>query len=278
MSDAGASTDQELVPRARAGDAAAFDKLMVTHRGKLRGVIRRLVGHPEDTDDLVQESMIRAWQGMAEFRGEATFATWLCAIGIRQALDHLRRDKPWRSEAQIVYANACAQTESLRNEVISIVAQPEFVYEAREHIAYCFQCVGRALPPERHAALVLREVLGLSNREAAETLGLSESVLRHHLSAARQSMTQQFEGLCSLVNKNGVCYQCEGLRAATPPSRQGPPVPNVAGWEDRIAVVRQADIDHGLSQAMHDLFWRRTKALEDCGAGSTQVESDCGRT
>jgi RNA polymerase sigma-70 factor (ECF subfamily) len=108
-------------------------------------------------------------------------------------------------------------------------------------------------------------------------LRVTDSVLRHRLSAARSRMAQQFEGLCSLVHKGGVCYQCKGLREATPADRQGAEIPAVEDLDVRLAVVRGADLDRGASQRMHDLFWRRTKELEDSGRGSTVAESACGQ-
>ncbi|MGH8558701.1 MAG: hypothetical protein ACRESZ_14845 [Methylococcales bacterium] len=125
----------------------------------------------------------------------------------------------------------------------------------------CLIHVGRSLLAEEQAAPVLREVLGMTAREAAVALGVTESVLRHWLTSARKEMEQRYEGLCSLVNKGGVCYQCKGLRDATPLPRQGWVIPPVRDMDERIQVVRQSNIDNGASQAMHDLFWQRTKVL-----------------
>ena len=277
MNDKENIPQHELTLRAAAGDQTAFDALVLEARPKLRGVIRRMVSHPEDTDELVQESVIHAWRSMSSFRGEASFGTWLCAIGIRQALDHLRRQKAWRTEAQVVYANECFKSEELQSEVMAVFANPAFAYEAKEHIAFCFTCVGRSLSPEQQAVLVMREVLGMTGREAAHALGITEPVMRHHLAAARSAMQERFEGLCSLVNKGGVCYQCKGLRDATPAERHGASIPPVETLEARLAVVRGADIDSGASQLLHDVFWRRTKELEDCGRGSAIEATECGK-
>jgi RNA polymerase sigma-70 factor (ECF subfamily) len=270
--------EQDLVLRASGGDKRAFDRLLQDHRHQLRAVIRRMVGHPEDTDDLVQESAIRAWEAIGSFRGESKFGTWLCSIGARQAIDHLRRQKQWRTEAQIVYSNECSKSNELQSEVMAVFGDPEFTYEASEHIAYCFVCVGRSLPPDEQAVLVLREVLGMTGREAARVLGVTDSVLRHRLTSARREMEVRFEGLCSLVNKAGVCYQCKGLRDAAPVSRQGPDIPEVASLYERVRIVREANIDSGVAQALHDLFWTRTKELEESGRGSPVPESDCGKS
>jgi RNA polymerase sigma-70 factor (ECF subfamily) len=268
---------QDLVLRACAGDQHAFEALLLEHRPKLRAVIRRMVGHPEDTDDLVQESIIRAWESIGSFHSDASFGTWLCSIGIRQAIDHLRKQKRWRVEAQVVYSNECFKSEELQAEVMAAFSDPAFAYEADEHIAYCFTCVGRSLRPEEQAVLVLREVMGMTAREAASALGITDSVLRHRLTSARTEMEQRYDGLCSLVNKRGVCYQCKGLRDATPAPRQGREVTQLRDLDERLEAVRRANVDDGLSQVMHDLFWRRTKELEDAGRGSPVPESDCGK-
>lgn len=267
----------ELVLRAVGGDTAAFEALMIAFRRRLRGVIRRMVGHREDTDDLVQETVMRAWEAIGSFRGDAGFGTWLCAIGIRLSIDHLRRQRLWRTEAQVVYSNECFKSDELQSEVMAVFADPAFAYEAREHIAYCFTCVGRSLQPEQQAVLVMREVLGTSAREAAQALGITDSVMRHHLASARDEMQSRYEGLCSLVGKGGVCYQCKGLREATPAGRRGGAIPSVVDLHARLAVVRGADIDTGASQTLHDLFWRRTKELEDGGRGSPIAETECGQ-
>lgn len=266
-----------LVESARGGDHAAFEKLTRAALPTLRGLIRRLVGHPDDTDDLVQDTLLKCFTALDSFRGDSAFGTWLCAIGTRTALDFLRSRKRWRVQAQIIYAQACLASEALQVEIGGAVAAPEFSYDAREHIAYCFTCVGRSLPPEEFAALVLRDLLDLSNDEAAEALGLSTSVLRHHLSAARTGMQQSFEGLCSLVNKDGVCYQCKGLRDFMPAGKRGPQIPAIPDFDARIAIVRRADLDRGVSRAMHDVFYRRTALLEETGQGDPNARTDCGQ-
>ncbi len=268
---------EETLQAARAGDRAAFDRLCRAALPRLRGVIRRMVGDASETDDLVQEALTRAWTSIARFDGRAEVSTWLCRIGINAAIDHLRQQQRWRARAQIAYANECASSMELGGEVGEALMSPALRYDAREHIAFCFTCVGRSLAPEQQAALVLREVEGLSNLEAARALDVTESVLRHRLAEARATMEREFDGLCSLVNKQGVCYQCRGLREGVPdPARQGAPPPDVTALDARLAVVRDADIDAGATQPLHDLFWRRLRAQERDGRGSVEPDADCG--
>lgn len=124
------------------------------------------------------------------------------------------------------------------------------------------------------AALVLRDVMELSAREAASVLGTCDSVLRHRLSASRTAMTERFEDLCALVSKTGICHQCAGLRMLAPEDRRGGPFPDVAMLADRAAAVREAA--PGSMSALHAVFWRRTAEIEAAGLGSTPPDSGCG--
>ncbi len=268
------TADAHLIERAKSGDEAAFERLVAPLRPRIRSVVRRMIGHPDDTEDVLQEALLKAWQGLADFRGASGFSTWLTAIASRCAVDFLRRQKRWRGEAQVAYANLCAVSENLSGEVVAQCSAPDFAFEVREHIAYCFSCVGRSLPPDEIAALVLRDIVGLSGREASNALGTSESVLRHRLATARTSMQEQFEGLCALVSKTGICHQCKGLQMVAPEHKRGAPFPDVSDFADRCAEVRKCGTTS--MQALHDVFWRRTKEIEEKGLGSTEAESLCG--
>ena len=172
-----------LVSAAQAGDDTAFQRLISQHRLQVYGVVQKMIGHPQDTDDIVQEALLKAWRSLPQFRGDSAFSTWLISIATRSALDFLRDQKRWRAEAQVAYANLCAESEELSGEVIAAFMEPEFAFDVRQHISYCFACVGRSLPPDEMAALVLRDFAELSAREAATALGISDSVLRHRLSS-----------------------------------------------------------------------------------------------
>lgn len=260
---------------ARAGDRGAFERLVRPALSRVRVVVRRMIGDAAETDDLVQEALARAWTSIAKFDGRAEPASWLCKIAINATLDHLRREKRWRTHAQVAYANECATSEELGGEVCATLMSPAGRYDAREHIAFCFTCVGRSLEPDLQAALVLREIEGMTNLEAARTLDVTESVLRHRVAEARAVMEREFEGLCALVHKQGACWQCRGLREAAPEAGQGEPPPAIPSLDDRLAIVRAANVDAGVSQPLHDLFWRRLRAQEREGRGRIAVEPGC---
>ena len=263
-----------LIVRAQSGDEMAFQELVAPVKSQVRNVIRRMLGHPEDSEDVLQDALLKAWQGLAKFKARSSFSTWLTSIATRTAIDFLRGQKRWRPEAQVAYANLCAQSEEMSSAVLAQFGAPDFSYEVREHISYCFTCVGRSLPPDELAVLVLRDVVDLSAREAAAALGVSDSVLRHRLAAARNSMQERYEGLCSLVSKQGICHQCKGLQMIAPDEKKGDAFPDVEDFIDRCAVVR--DCETTSMEKLHDLFWRNTKRIEEKGLGSVSADSDCG--
>ncbi|WP_298822211.1 RNA polymerase sigma factor [uncultured Roseibium sp.] len=263
-----------LIKKAKKGDRQAFTELLSAELPKLRRIVRRLIGHPEDSEDILQETVTKAWTRITTFEEKSLFSTWVTSIATRAAVDHLRTQKRWRTEAQVAYANLCASSQDLSGEVMTALSDPEFSYDVQQHVAYCFTCVGRSLPADEQAALVLRDVLDLSSREASTVLGVSDSVLRHRLSAARTAMQDKFEGLCALVNKKGICHQCAGLKMAAGATGAKTLFPEIDDFADRMAVVRAAE--PGTMSSLHDIFWRRTKQIEDAGEGSVEPLSGCG--
>jgi RNA polymerase sigma-70 factor (ECF subfamily) len=262
------SPEQELalVEKARSGDSAAFGSLVQPWRKPLIGYIYRMVTHRQDAEDLLQDVLVRVLENIREYRGEAPFKSWLFGIATHVCLDHLRRKKRWRVEAQTIgEAEAKADPDALQR-LTELTRRPEFRFEIREHIAFCFSCVSRTLSPEEQAAIMLKEVLGFTNQEAASILTISEPVFRHRLSAAREKMIGDYEGLCALINKSGVCYQCRGLREISGEANRGPDLVQIEVapgltvsaenlFDARLAMVRDADLEGGRTRAMHDLFF-----------------------
>ncbi len=258
-------TEAQLVEAAKAGDKRSFEELLEPHMRGLRSLTYRMIGYREDARDLLQESMVRAWRGINNFRGDSGFRTWLFAITTRVCLDYLRKEKRWRWEAQVEAERECRASPSLRQEVLATLADPSFVFDIYEHIAFCFTCVARSIPPEEEVALILREVFQFTNQEAARIVGVSESVFRHRLAAGRQAMQEVFEGLCALVNKQGACHQCSGLRENTPDQNRGPSLNEIGRpgksqeerYRARIHLIRDADLEGGRSRLLHDLVFSR---------------------
>jgi RNA polymerase sigma-70 factor (ECF subfamily) len=269
-----AEEEAVLVGLARQGDRSAAGSLVEPWRKPLFGYIYRMVTLRQDAEDLLQDVLVRVLEGIREYRGEARFKSWLFGIATHVCLDHLRKKKRWRVEAQQIGEQEAVAVPETVNRITAFMGQPGFQFEIREHIAFCFACISRTLPPEEQAALLLREVLGFSAEEAARILRVSEPILRHRLAAARGKMTEDFEGLCALINKTGVCHQCRGLRELAPENHRGPDLvqievaPGVAVsaeslFEARIGIAREVDLEDGATHPLHDLFFGSLSAREE---------------
>lgn len=200
----------------------------------------------------------------ATFAGKLSSPPGCSASCTDAAIDALRSRKRWRAHAQ---AFAREDPEAPHQEVLAELGKSSARFEAREHLAFCFSCVGRSLEPEIAASILLREVFGYTNREAANICEVSESLFRHRLAAGRASMRETFQGLCGLVAKDGVCHQCSGLRAASPPSQRGRELPVLSddpdqGWKERLEHVRDADLENGTSKVLHELMFRAVRDVE----------------
>ncbi|MGD0403525.1 MAG: RNA polymerase sigma factor [Candidatus Acidiferrales bacterium] len=263
-----------LVDRARRGDPNAFGSLLDPWRKPLFGYIYRMVTLRQDAEDLTQDVLVRVLENIREYRGEARFKSWVFGIATHVCLDHLRKRKRWRVEAQLLGEKETLADQEKIDGLLRLMHQPEFRYEIREHIAFCFSCISRTLPPEEQAALMLREVLGFTGEEAAGILSVSEPVFRHRLAAARAKMIEDYDGLCALINKTGMCHQCRGLREAAGEGYRGADLvqievaPGVAVtaetlFDARIGIVRSADLESGGTRTMHDLFFENLSRREE---------------
>jgi RNA polymerase sigma-70 factor (ECF subfamily) len=250
-----------------------FHALYAPHADMLRGYVHRMIGHPSDAQDLAQDIALKALERFDTLDSERAFKSWLFRIATTTCIDHLRKKARWRPYSQSLYEQTCKDDDELRGDVVAATRDPQFAYDVREHISFCFTCVGRSLDPEEATAVMLREVMGCSNLEAADLMELSEPMLRHRLSAGRQSMRRTFEGLCALVNKDGVCWQCSSFRRVTTEGKRGPSLPVLRDdpWEGRLEIVRGTHFKDGVASILHDVMF---KALEKLEAANAQAASD----
>jgi RNA polymerase sigma-70 factor (ECF subfamily) len=263
-----------LVGRALHGDEAAFTELVEPLRKPLFSYIYRTVTLRQDAEDLLQDVLVRVLQSLPSFRGEARFATWLFGIATHACMDHLRARKPWRVEAQLYGQHETEADEKAVEQLTTLMHSPDFVFEMREHIAFCFSCISRSLEPNEQAAIMLREVLGFSNQEAAAMLEVSEPVFRHRLSAARSKMIGSYEGLCQLINKTGVCWQCKGLHEFAGDGHNGQQLVQIevapgievtaeSLFDARLRIVREAGFPESKTRPMHDAFFEGLTRREE---------------
>lgn len=191
------------------------------HRPQLRSYLFRLTAHQEDTEDLLQDTYVRAAEKLDTFQGRSSLKTWLFTIATNLARDYLRSRKRWRVDAM-----DNAKAESLRHPGIHIArfmeihqSSPQGAFELNEHINFCFTCIGKTLPVEQQVALLLKEIFDYKISEIVDIMSVSEGVVKHLLFDARKTMQGIFEKKCALINKEGTCHQCSELNGLFNPKQ-----------------------------------------------------------
>lgn len=269
--------ETDLINRARNGDRSAMDALIDPLRRPLLSYVYRMVTHRDDAEDIVQDVLVRVLEGLPGFRGASRFKTWLFGIATHVCLDHLRSKKRWRVEAQLEGEREADRDPAQIERLSGVMTQPDFIFDIRQHIAFCFSCVSRTLEPEEQAALMLREVFEFTAQEAAAMMQISEPVFRHTLSSARSRMISSYEGLCQLINKTGVCYQCRGLREFAPEKHRGPDLVQIEVapglkvtpenlFDSRVKIAREPRLGESPMREMHDWFFAAISEREERAA------------
>ena len=266
----------ELLTAARQGSLDALQQLFALYEAGLFRLLYRMLGSRADAQDLLQECWLRGQRGIGDFHGDAiALKAWWFGIASHLALDCLRQRKRWREEAQLIGEQELDSKPDEVEKLAAIMSEPDFRYEVKEHIAFCFTCIGRTLGAAEQAALLLREVFEFSNAEAAQMLDLSEPAFRHKLSSARRQMIESFDGLCQLVNKTGRCYQCVTLRDFAPERSRGGLMTRIepadtchrdlpdALLEGRISIVKAANLEDGRSAKLHTAFFQSLATREE---------------
>ena len=172
----------EPLTAAAAGDEQAFVQLTAPLRRRLHAHCYRMLGSVHDADDALQETMLRAWQGLDRFEPRAELSSWLYRIATNVCL---------RMIEQRGRRDAAAIDAYLQPYPDALLETPEGEAERRESIGLAFVTAMQLLPPRQRAALVLRDVLDWSAREAAEVLGISVAAANSALQRARERVDRE---------------------------------------------------------------------------------------
>jgi RNA polymerase sigma-70 factor (ECF subfamily) len=183
----------EVVAAARAGDESAFGALVESYRPELQVHCYRMLGSFEDSEDLVQETFLRAWRKRRSFQGRSTFRAWLYGIATNSCLDALarrRRVAPAHGGRQPLVEIPWLQPypDRLLDGIAPPEDQPEAEVVARETIELAFIAAIQLLPPKQRVALIARDVLGWSAAESAALLEVSVAALNSALQRARATL------------------------------------------------------------------------------------------
>jgi len=195
-----------LLERAKSGDKDAFGALAEEHREALLRLCYKMTGSREEAEDLVQETLLRAYTHFAAFELRSSLATWLYRIATNACLDHQRGHKPWDLDKRWEWFRE--NGELVKQVEQNLYLSPERAAEVKEVAATCINCIAMSLPAKQRAAIVLCDQLGLSREEAARAIGASVASVKTELHRGRKVMTEVFETRCALVDQKNECNAC----------------------------------------------------------------------
>jgi RNA polymerase sigma-70 factor (ECF subfamily) len=172
-------SDAELVARARQGDEAAFEQLVLRHQRYAFNLAYRVLGDYAEAEDVTQEAFVRVWRGLSGFRGQARFTTWLYRIVHNLCLNRLpglRRE--------------LLQTEPLEEMLANPDPSPADLFDVRERLAFLHAQLDR-LPEKYRLVLTLRYLQHLSYAEVAAALDVPMGTVKTHIHRARRLLRER---------------------------------------------------------------------------------------
>jgi RNA polymerase sigma-70 factor (ECF subfamily) len=244
--------EQELLEAARGGDEAAFQRLVEPRRGELLAHCYRMLGSLHDAEDALQDAMLRAWRGLPRFEGRSSLRSWLYTIATNTCLNLIER-RPKRV-LPIDYGPSVDPHDGLGLPPMESVwmepfpdeqlgledgfAAPEARYELRESVELAFVAALQHLPANQRAALILREVLGFSAKETAESLDTSVASVNSALQRARKTVDESLPEQSQQATLRSLGD--DGLRKV------------VEGYMDAMS---RGDVDAVVSMLAEDAAW-----------------------
>ena len=179
--------DQDLVERVLAGEGDAFTPLLLKYQGKILNFLYRMSGDREMAEDLAQEVFLKAYEGLPRFRKEATFSTWLYRIAHNHGLNVLKGKRREIAETALAYHPS-------NHNPFTMLADPSTSAEQRlqqRELQAVIQERLAELTPEHRAALVLRDIQGLTYEQIASALDLEMGTVRSRIHRARMELKER---------------------------------------------------------------------------------------
>lgn len=177
-----------LVAQAQSGEVEAFTELVNRYESNIFRLARHITQNPEDAEDVLQETFLKAYEHLGDFQGNSKFYTWLVRIAVNQSLMKLRKRK---SDASVSLDDPYdTGEENLTREVAVWEPNPEQTYSQEEIRAILAKAV-ESLPPTFRAVFALRDIQELSTEETAAMLNLSIPAVKSRLLRARLRLREK---------------------------------------------------------------------------------------
>ena len=228
------------------------------HRRELVNYATRLVLRESIAEELVQEAALRLLRDERLPDEDSQVRAWLFRVVSHLAIDYLRRHSTWKEMVLIDLRERAEADPEYVTASLQLRGDPEMAAIAREHLAICFACTLRNLPPLEAAALLLREVHDFSTSATARLLDATSIQVKNWVQQARCTMQKRYGHTCALVTKEGVCHQCVELDGFFNGQQRDPLSATRRDLTARLAILRVTR-----ESALGPWHRRMLKLLED---------------
>lgn len=179
---------------------------------KLKSFVYRIVSNAQDVEDIIGDTLLTALEKQDQFQSKSNLKTWIYSIASNKAIDFIRKNKRWSENVMDKAKEAAKQDQTFFDQLLQINQKsPYGIFEMKEHISLCFDCISKTLPIEQQVSLLLKDVYQFKVKEIELILNKTNSQIKHYLENARKKMNDIFDRRCALINKKGVCNQCTEL-------------------------------------------------------------------
>jgi RNA polymerase sigma-70 factor (ECF subfamily) len=183
--------DSDMIRRAVSGDQLAFRQLEKKYRGAITNLIRRMMqAHPNDVDDLVQETFIKAFQALSSFNNEFAFSTWLYKIASNHCIDFLRKK---RLKAFSIDQPIETREGTVEYEIADATTTPDIELHSRERTLIIVDAIN-SLPEKYRMVIKMRHEEDLDYQEIADKLNIPLGTVKAHLFRARAILYKKLKG------------------------------------------------------------------------------------
>ena len=233
-------------------------------RPQLKSFLLRMTASVEDTEDLIQDTFVKSFKNIQTFKGNSSLKTWIFAIASNLCKNFLRSKKLWPENVTDISKEEALKSPELIGKMIEInTTSLHGDFEIREHIAFCFSCIGKSLPIEQQVALLLKEIYEFKVKEIAEILELTEGVVKHLLVSSRQKMVDIFDKRCSLVSKLGFCHQCSELNGLFNPKQE---------LQKELMKIEMTKAESKSKEELFDLRMKIVQGIDPFNSGASALQ------
>jgi RNA polymerase sigma-70 factor (ECF subfamily) len=232
---------------------------------QLKSYVLRITASVADTEDILQDTYVKASEKLETFKGQSSLRTWLFAISSNLAKDNLRAKRRWVEHVTDLAREAAFTDPQFFQEALHIQSNSlQGQFEIKEHIAFCFTCIAKSLPLEQQICILLKEVYEFKVAEITQILESTEAMIKYYLHTGRTKMINLFDGRCALINKQGICHQCSELNGIFNPKHK---------FQEEVMKIEMArEAERADKEHLFDLRMKVVQGIDPFSSNATELQ------